>query len=221
MQTVMTAHTAQGELTVIALGHGSLQITFGEQVIYVDPYSQVTAYEKLPKADQIWITHEHHDHLDSKAIDAVATPDTVYVSSKAAAAALSGEKYILANGESAAVRGITITAVPAYNIERERSPGVKYHPKGVGNGYVADFSGVRVYIAGDTEHIPEMAGLRQIDLAFLPILLPYTMSPQEAAAAARSFSPAVLVPYHQGHTDPHEVQKELADSRIEVKLAGE
>ncbi len=214
----ITYQTAHGALRITPLGHGSVLIVYANQVIHVDPYSQAADYSKLPKADQIWITHEHSDHLDLKAINLIAKADTVYVANKQSAAQLKGKVHVLANGDNITLNGVALNAVPAYNIKRERSPGVKYHPKGQGNGYVADFGGIRIYIAGDTEAIPEMASLRQIDLAFLPINLPYTMTPEEAAGAARLFSPKVVVPYHQGDADPKLVQKALAGTSIQVKV---
>ena len=125
---------------------------------------------------------------------------------------------LMANGDVRTVAGVRIAAVPAYNIVHKRDNGRPYHPKGVGNGYVLTLGNKRVYLAGDTENIPEMARLEEIDIAFLPMNLPYTMSPEMAADAARSFSPKVLYPYHYGETDPEALVTLLKDSSVEVRV---
>lgn len=216
----LTMLTKNGEmLRITPLGHGTLMVEYAGQVIHIDPYSDVADYSRLPKADQIWITHEHGDHLDLKAIRLIEKENTVFVINQASASSLSGRKTIvLKNGDKTTVNGVEISAVPAYNIKRERSPGVKYHPKGNGNGngYVADLGGYRLYVAGDTEDIPEMADLKDIDMAFLPCNLPYTMTPEETAQAAAKFKPKTLVPYHQGQSDISQIARLLEGSGIEV-----
>ena len=123
------------------------------------------------------------------------------------------------NGDVQTVKGIRIEAVPAYNIVHKRPNGQPYHPKGVGNGYVLTFGDKRVYVAGDTENIPEMKALRGIDIAFLPMNLPYTMTPEMVADAAQAFQPKVLYPYHYGETDPSELVKLLEGQKgIEVRI---
>lgn len=212
-----TFPTALGQLNIYFLGHGSLMMTLGGKTIYVDPFSRVADYAGLPKADLIFITHEHRDHLDPEALQHIRTPQTKVICTERCAAQLEGAQ-VMKNGDSLSVDGIQVEAVPAYNLVHKRESGEPFHPKGHGNGYVLTFGGLRVYLAGDTEDIPEMAALKDIHIAFLPMNLPYTMTPAMAAAAARSFRPKILYPYHYGSTDPQELVELLADSGIEVRI---
>ena len=209
--------TAAGTLDVYPVGHGSLYVLFGGLVIHVDPYSRVADYSALPKADQIWITHSHPDHLDLAAIQAVEKDTTIFVTDATSATRLGSRRVVvLRNGETTEQQGVSIEAVPAYNLVQERAPGQKYHPRGEGNGYVATFGGFRVYIAGDTECIPEMGRLGRVDVAFLPINLPFTMPPEEAVGCIKVIAPRTVVPYHQGDSDPAVVARALQNSGIEV-----
>ncbi len=210
--------TAKGDLEITFLGHGTLMMAFGGKTIHVDPYGDVADYGTLPKADLVLVTHEHFDHLDPKALKAILKPDTAIVASKSCAPKLPGA-VIMANGESRTVLGLAIEAVPAYNIAHKRPDGSPFHPKGGGNGYVVTFGDKRVYIAGDTEDTPEMKALSSIDVAFLPMNLPYTMSPEQVADAARAFRPKVLYPYHTGDTDTSRLVKLLkGENGIEVRI---
>jgi L-ascorbate metabolism protein UlaG (beta-lactamase superfamily) len=192
--------TSVGDLTITFIGHGSLMFAFGGKVIYVDPYSKLADYSKLPRADIILITHEHRDHLDPVALEKIRTEKTtVFLSETGAGQATGG--IIMKNGDVRTVEGITIEAVPAYNIVGKRENGQPYHHKGAGNGYIITFGDKRVYVAGDTENIPEMKGFKNIDIAFLPMNLPYTMAPEMVADAAKMVQPKVLYPYHTGDTD--------------------
>jgi L-ascorbate metabolism protein UlaG (beta-lactamase superfamily) len=204
-----------GTLKITFLGHATLMLDWNGWTIHVDPVSQQADYRSLPKADLILITHEHQDHLDLKAIGQITQSGTVVVANAASAGKLKGAQ-VLGNGERTKVHGLLIEAVPAYNT----TPGhTQFHPKGRGNGYVLDFTGTRVYIAGDTENIPEMSSLADIAVAFLPMNQPYTMTPEQAAAAARSFRPKILYPYHYGDTDPQKLVAALKDSPgIEVRI---
>ena len=210
--------TAKGDLEITFLGHGTLMMTFGGKTIHVDPYGEVADYGKLPKADLVLVTHEHFDHLDPAALKAILEPGTTIVASKACAPKLPGA-VIMANGEKRTVLGLAIEAVPAYNIAHKRPDGSPFHSKGGGNGYVVTFGDKRVYIAGDTEDTPEMKALSSIDVAFLPMNLPYTMSPEQVADAARAFRPKVLYPYHTGDTDTSKLVKLLkGENGIEVRI---
>ncbi|MFU8772118.1 MAG: MBL fold metallo-hydrolase [Anaerolineales bacterium] len=210
--------TSEGDLMITFLGHGSLLFTYNNKTFYIDPYSKVADYAKLPKADVILLTHEHRDHLDQQAIEAVKTDDTIVVMSPSCANQISGE-YVLRNGDTAMVLGNRVEAVAAYNIVHKRENGQPFHPKGAGNGYILTFGDVRVYVAGDTENIPEMEGLEKIEVAFLPMNLPYTMTPQMVAEAARTFRPHILYPYHFGATDTAELAHLLAGEQdIEVRI---
>jgi L-ascorbate metabolism protein UlaG (beta-lactamase superfamily) len=192
--------TVKGPLEITFLGHASLVLAFDGLVIQVDPYGQVADYASLPKADLILVTHDHYDHLDLKSLKAITKSGTLVVASRSCAAKLPGA-IIMANGESRTVCGLAIRAIPAYNILHKRPDGQPFHPKGDGNGYVVTFGDKQVYIAGDTEDTPEMKALSSIDVAFLPMNVPYTMTPEQAAEAAKAFRPKILYPYHYGDTD--------------------
>ena len=210
--------TSLGGLEIGFLGHGSLMMTLGGQTVHIDPYGDVADYGSLPKADLVLITHDHFDHMDLEALRAIRKPDTVVVAAKACAAKLP-QALILANGEARTALGLPVEAVPAYNIAHKRPDGSPFHPRGAGNGYVVTFGDTRVYIAGDTENTPEMKALRDIDVAFLPMNLPYTMSPEQVVEAARAFRPKVLYPYHFGDTDTSMLTRLLqGDKDIEVRV---
>ncbi len=212
--------TSKGDLEIIFLGHASLMMTFGGKTIHVDPYGDVADYRALPRADLILVTHEHFDHMDPEALKLVFKPGTAAVGCKACAPKLPGA-IVMANGDTRTVLGLTIEAVPAYNIEHTRPDGNPFHPKGAGNGYIVTFGETRVYLAGDTENTPEMKALRSIDIAFLPMNLPYTMTPEQVADAAMAFRPKVLYPYHTGDTDTGRLVKLLqGEKEIEVRIRG-
>lgn len=209
--------TPAGDLKITFLGHGSLMLEFGGKVIYVDPYGHVADYSRLPKAHLVLITHEHADHLDEASLAQVRTPATEVVINSAGQARVKNG-IVMHNGDARGVQGFAIEAVPAYNIRHKRESGEPFHPKGVGNGYVLTIGGKKVYIAGDTENIPEMKHLQGIDIAFLPMNLPYTMTPEMAADAAKSFRPAVLYPYHYGSTNTKMLVDLLKGTGIEVRI---
>ncbi|MFC1821648.1 MBL fold metallo-hydrolase [Thermodesulfobacteriota bacterium] len=210
--------TSAGDLEITFIGHGTLMFTFGNKVIHVDPWSRSADYNKLPRADLILITHHHRDHLDPKAIAAIRSAQTYLVMTDKCADTLEGG-IIMKNGDVKTVNGFRIEAIPAYNIVQMRSKGVPYHPKGVGNGYVITLGDKRVYVAGDTENTPEMKILKDIDIAFLPMNLPYTMTPDMAADAAKAFRPKILYPYHYGKTDTSKLTELLQDEKeIEVRI---
>lgn len=204
------------DIQITPIRHASLMLEAGGKVIHVDPWSQGN-YENLPPADLILITDIHGDHLDAKAIEKVKKAGTQIVAPAAVAKAVSGA-VVLHNGETKEVAGVRITAVPMYNIQRGPAPGQVYHEKGRGNGYVVTLAGKRVYIAGDTEGVPEMRALKGIDVAFVPMNLPYTMTPEEAADAIRAFRPKVVYPYHYRNSDTQAFAKALEGTGIEVRL---
>jgi L-ascorbate metabolism protein UlaG (beta-lactamase superfamily) len=217
--TTDTITTSGGDLIITFIGHGTLMMTFDGKVIHVDPFSRLADYGKLPDADLVLITHQHRDHLDSKALDEILTQSTVVVTNPAAAESVNGAR-ILKNGQKVTVLDLPIEAVPAYNIVHKRDSGEPFHPKGRDNGYVITFGETRVYIAGDTENIPEMKILGKIDVAFLPANLPYTMTPEMFADAARFVNPRILYPYHYGDTDIKQLVELLAgmpDMEIRVR----
>jgi len=195
-----TLKTSAGDLKITFIGHGSLMFTFGGKIIHVDPYSDVADYAKLPKGDMILLCHEHMDHLDLKALAAVRTGKSVIVLTETVAKQIQGG-IVMKNGDVKTIEGLKIEAVPAYNIVHKRPEGQPFHPKGIGNGYVITFGDKRVYVAGDTENIPEMKNIKNVDIAFLPMNLPYTMTPEMVADAAKTLKPKILYPYHYGDTN--------------------
>ena len=207
--------TAEGKLTVTFVGHGTLYFTYAGKVIHVDPVGGEADYSRLPAADIILITHAHSDHLDSTAVNTVRKESTRIVLNREAADKL-GEGLVLANGEARTVEGIHIEAVPAYNITPGRE---RFHPPGRDNGYLLTFADVRVYVAGDTENHDHLMTLKGIDIAFLPMNQPYTMTPEQVAAAARALRPRVLYPYHFGDTDTARLLELLRDvPEVEVRV---
>jgi L-ascorbate metabolism protein UlaG (beta-lactamase superfamily) len=210
--------TSQGDLKITFIGHGTLMFSFGGKIVHIDPVAQYADYSQLPKADIILVTHEHGDHLDPAAVEALRKSGTdLVVTAKCAGRVKNGQ--IMKNGETKTFQGITIDAVPAYNIVNTRGPGQPFHPKSDGNGYVLTFGDKRVYVAGDTENTPEMKQLKKIDIAFLPMNLPYTMTPDMVADAAKAFRPKVLYPYHYGNTETSKLVDLLkAEKEIEVRI---
>ena len=207
--------TSAGVVKITPIRHASLMIEGGGQVVQVDPVGE--GYEGLPGADLILITHEHFDHMDPALLPKIRKPGCVVVAPAVVAETVS-PAVALANGESKQFGPWKIEAVAAYNIQRGPAPGQLWHPKGQGNGYVVAYGGKRFYISGDTEGVPEMRALKGIDVAFLCMNLPYTMSPEEAAAAVRAFKPGIVYPYHYRGTDLSVFQKALAGSGIEVRI---
>lgn len=213
---VDTLDTPGGVLKITFLGHGSLYIIYREIHIYIDVYGKVADYTQFPKADLILITHEHSDHMDPSAIKAIMTEKTTLIYTAACSQQIPGGA-ILKNGEKTIYQDIEIEAFPAYNIIHMRSEGIPYHPKGAGNGYILTFGNKRIYVAGDTENTVEMKSLRNIDIAFLPMNLPYTMTPEMVADAVKAFRPRILYPYHYGKTDPG-VLAELLQTEKDIEL---
>jgi L-ascorbate metabolism protein UlaG (beta-lactamase superfamily) len=176
------------------LGHDSFRIEGGGLVIYIDPWN----IEGGPKADLILLTHDHRDHCSPKDVAKVQKEDTVIVTIAAAAAKLSGKIEVVKPGDKVTVKGILINAVPAYNVNKFRSPGVPFHPKETGHvGFVITVEGVRIYHAGDTDHIPEMGAIAT-DIALLPVSGIYVMTADEAVAAAATIKPQIAIPMHVG-----------------------
>ena len=212
-----TFKTEKGNVVITFIGHGTLMIEAGKQVIHIDPVSSAADYSLLPKADLILVTHEHGDHLDKEAVALVSLPQTKTIVSQSCKGQIDNA-LVLLNGETKSFGDVNVEAVPAYNIVNKRPDGGAYHPKGNGNGYVITFGDKRIYVGGDTENIPEMANLKHIDIAFLPMNLPYTMTPQMVADGAKSFMPNILYPYHFGDTNPQLLVDLLKDTKIEVRV---
>ena len=213
-----TIKTSEGDVTITFVGHGTLMFKFAETVIHVDPVHSEADYPKMPKADIILVTHHHQDHLDPEAIQMVRKEGTtILLTQKCASAVPDGT--IMKNADVRSIGPLEIEAVPAYNIIHKRSSGEPFHPRGAGNGYLITFADKRVYVAGDTENVPEMKALKNIDIAFLPMNLPYTMTPEMVADAARAFRPKVLYPYHFGKTNTSKLLSLLDEEKgIELRI---
>lgn len=212
-----TYQTSHGALKVTLLGHASVRFEYAGKVIFVDPYSQITDFSVQPKADLILLTHEHPDHLDALAINQIKKSDTKFVVSQSCRDQL-GYGEVMKNGSRQEIFGISIEAVPAYNLVHKRPEGDFFHPKGRGNGYVLTFGGMRVYVAGDTENIPEMSYLKDIKIAFLPKNLPYTMDDVMFLDAVGKVKPKFLYPYHFSEFDQEKLVPLIQKLGTEVIL---
>lgn len=214
--------TSHGALSLVPIEHASFALHWGNQLILVDPVSAAfnaaaqgpfaATLEQLPPADLVLVTDLHGDHLDPDLIATLRTHGAPVIAPAASATDLV-DPTLLANGESVTLfDDLTITAVPMYNLVRTRpDSGELFHVPGRGNGYLLTRGQTTVYIAGDTECTPEMKALRDVDLAFVPMNLPYTMPLEEAAECVRAFRPAQVLPYHHRGQDPHAFAALLAD----------
>jgi L-ascorbate metabolism protein UlaG (beta-lactamase superfamily) len=206
--------TARGTLQLTPIQHASLMIQAGGKVMYIDPAQG--KYDGLPQADYILITDIHGDHMAPGVLNKLKQAGTVILAPKAVADKVAG-CTIISNGETKTIGDFQVEAIPMYNL-KPAANGTTYHEKGRGNGYVLTYGGKRFYFSGDTEGTPEMKALRHIDVAFVCMNLPFTMTPEAAAEAVRAFHPAVVYPYHYKGSDLSVFQKALADSGIEVRL---
>jgi L-ascorbate metabolism protein UlaG (beta-lactamase superfamily) len=209
--------TSAGVLKMTPIQHGSLTLEAGGQVIEVDPAisgfgAAPPDFSKVPKADLVLITDIHDDHLDPASLAKVRKLGTTVVIPGAAASKVP-DGVIMKNGETKKFGAWTVDAIPMYNLKNG-----PYHEKGRGNGYIVTYGGLRVYIAGDTEGIPEMRALKNIDVAFIPMILPYTMSPADAADAVKAFHPKVVYPYHYGESDLKVFEAALKGTGIDVRI---
>ncbi|MBO4349827.1 MAG: MBL fold metallo-hydrolase [Proteobacteria bacterium] len=207
------------DIKLYCIKHGSLRIRYGETEFEIDPVTDlngvVTDYTKLPKADYIIVTHEHYDHYDKTAIDALTKEGSTIITN-ASVAGMYGKGDVMANGDEKTLRDdIHLKAVPAYNTTVGHE---QYHPKGRDNGFILTLDNFNIYIAGDTEDIPEMADIKDIDVALMPCNQPYTMTPEQLNKAARTVQPKVLFPYHYGQTDMKQVSDLLKDSGVDVRI---
>jgi len=210
--------TSTGDLKITFIGPGTLMFTFGGKIIHIDPVSREANYSLLPKADLILITHHHGDHFDPRVIAQIRKEQTDIILTEICAKDVEGGT-IMKNGDIKTIQDVKVEAVPAYNIIHMRKENEPYHIKGEGNGYIITFGDKRVYVAGDTENTSEMKVLKNIDIAFLPMNLPYTMTPEMVADAARAFKPKTLYPYHYGRTDTSQLVELLKDcNEVEVRI---
>ena len=194
--------------------HASLAVDFDGRRIYVDPVGEYADYAHLPKADAVLVTHSHYDHLDVAAVEAIQTPQTEILCDRTSAEAFEMNCYTMRPGSVAAPRDyLKVEAVAAYNTTDGH---LQFHPKDREDcGYILTVGGTRIYIAGDTEPTPEMKALKNIDIAFLPVNQPYTMTVDQAVEAVKAIRPAVFYPYHYG-----EVEEKTDTARLVRELEG-
>lgn len=208
--------TSEGDVIIHPVGHASLAIGFGAHVLYVDPAK--ADFSGLPAPTGILITHAHGDHFDGPSLVNLAGDTAAIMTTEEVAGqmpeALKARTLVVKNGGSGEIDSIFVAAVPAYNTTPARQ---QYHPQGRDNGYVLTFGDKKIYIAGDTEDTPEMRALTGIDVAFLPMNLPYTMSVEQAADAVKAFKPKIVYPYHYQGSDTAQF-KELVGDAAEVRL---
>ena len=212
-----TINTSEGPLQITFLGHASLRVHFTGRYIYIDPSMVATDFSGMPKADVVFFTSQHKDHFDLKALREISNRDTMVVIPEICALKYR-EGLVMKNGDFKSIRGLNVRCVPAYNIVELSPSGFPYNFKGIGNGYVIGFGNKNVYIAGDTEKIPEMDKLGRVDVAFLPIGLPDAMTLEMAVDAVRAIKPAILYPYRYGDTDLARLKEILKGSGTEVRI---
>lgn len=212
-----TINTLAGDVELHFIGHGSLMFRLNSFCIHIDPVRSSGDYTNLPQADLILVTHDHFDHFDPDLIGELRKPETILLSDAGTASQLKWAQAMKA-GDKKVVNDITVEAVPAYNIVSMRSPGEPFHPKGTGNGYIITIGNRRIYVAGDTEYIPEMKELKDIYIAFLPMNQPYTMTPEMVADAALAFKPKILYPYHYSETKTDKLIQLLKNTDIEIRI---
>ena len=208
-----------GKLKITFFAHSSLMFEFGGKHIYTDPVRSNADYASLPEADVILVTHDHYDHFDIPVIEQLSTPTTLFIGNKSAADQL-GAGGAMANGDRKSLPFMQVEAVAAYNTSPDRQG---FHPRGGrDNGYILTFGGTRVYVAGDSEDTPEMLALTDIDIAFLPVNQPFTMTEEQAARAVKAIRPKIFYPYHYGQTeqrtDLKKLEKLLEGSDTEVRI---
>lgn len=208
------------DIKITFIGHASLMIENNNKVYHIDPWGNVGNYSNMPKADVIFVTHEHFDHFDANAIKQLSKPETIIVTTKTVAQELGGKASvtILSNGQNTNINDVKVEAVPAYNIHHLRDGKNPFHPKGRGNGYILTIDGLRIYIAGDTENVPEQKEIKNIDIAFLPYNLPYTMDKAMFEDSAKSIKAKYLYPYHTMGTEQKNIENiNVPDSIVRIR----
>jgi L-ascorbate metabolism protein UlaG (beta-lactamase superfamily) len=214
-----TIATSGGDLKITPLNHATLLFEWGGKAIYADP-APAAKYDKLPKADVILVTDIHGDHMSLPTIASLRKPETTIVVPPAVASNLPSERLVVVkNGETKQVGAFSVQGVPMYNLTRGPDAGLLFHDKGRGNGYVLTFGATRVYLSGDTECTPEMKALKNIDVAFVCMNLPYTMPPSEAAECVAAFHPKIVYPYHYRGSNLEEFKSALSDTKgTEIRI---
>lgn len=202
-----------------ALMHASIRMVYDGKEIEIDPCPQLrdrtVDYTVMPKADYVFVTHEHADHYNAPTIKLLSTEQTKLIMNQRCADMYGSGQVMKNNDKVRLADDFTVEAVPAYNTTEGHQ---QYHPKGRDNGYVITLDGLRIYIAGDTEDIPEMAAIKDIDIAFLPCNQPFTMTTGQLVKAAKTIKPKVLFPYHYGQTDVSSLPSQLQGEGIDVRI---
>jgi L-ascorbate metabolism protein UlaG (beta-lactamase superfamily) len=212
----VSGSVGQDTFAIHSVGHGSLYFEYKDLIIHVDPYSTQADYSQLPDADLIFVTHHHGDHYDLNALNHIKTDSTVMIFTQAVKnlGTYTDSSIVMNNGDSISIKGISVKAVPAYNAVTLNT----YHIKGVCNGYIFAFGEKRIYVAGDTEIMPEMDTFGDIDIAFIPMNLPFTMPVSMAADAARKVNPDILYIYHFGTSDTAALRDSLSNTSMEIRM---
>jgi L-ascorbate metabolism protein UlaG (beta-lactamase superfamily) len=205
-----------GNIELTPMAHAHVQIEYAGKVIQIDPSAQANLASAKP-ADLVLITDIHGDHMDPPSIDRVRKPTTEFVAPEALADKFPGHTTVIKNGETKTVAGIQIQAVAAYNLQRGPSAGQLYHTKGRGNGYILTLGGKRIYFSGDTECVPEIKALTNIDVAFIAMNLPFTETPQEAADCVKAFKPKMVFAYHYRQQGLEPADKNATDFAAALK----
>jgi L-ascorbate metabolism protein UlaG (beta-lactamase superfamily) len=207
-----TIKTAKGDLRIIPIHHASVLFELGDKAYYVDPFHEGN-FDGLPKADVVFITHAHPDHFDPTALEEIRKPSTIIVAPPSVAEKLPlgfNGTIVMKNGDKQTVDDVGVEVVPMYNLKRGPSAGKLFHAKGWGDGFILTLGDERIYLSGDTECTPEMRALKNIDVAFVCMNLPYTMPPSEAAQCIKAFKPKIVYPYHYRDSDLTDLDKGLA-----------
>jgi len=204
------------DLSITFIKHGSLLFTYDNKNIYLDPVLEYADYTQLPKADLVLITHEHYDHFDTKVFEVIENETTQFIENRRVKEMFCKGRMLLNGDKITLWNTVHIEATPAYNLSEERQ---QFHPhNGRDNGYILTFGGTNVYISGDTENIPEMKNLKDIDIAFLAMNQPYTMTVEQAVIAANDIKPKVVYPYHYSDTPLQEYADAMKNTGIEVRI---
>jgi L-ascorbate metabolism protein UlaG (beta-lactamase superfamily) len=220
--------TSSGKIAITPLHHASILLELDSHAVYVDPAKEAS-YDGLPKGVAIFVTDIHGDHMDAATIEKLSDSETIVIAPQAVADKLPktiAHVHVMKNGDVSSskaaivpqIPALAVEAIPMYNKVRGPGAGKFYHDKGRGNGYVLSFGGKRIYVSGDTECIDEMKALKNIDVAFVCMNLPYTMPPSEAGECIAAFQPKIVYPYHYRESDPSEIKSKLGDKSIEVRL---
>ncbi len=214
-KTELTVKTDKGDVVIHSVQHATLYLEVEKKVVWIDPWSEAKLDDK-PKADFILITDNHPDHLDEKGIEAVKKDGTKIMGPQVVADKVKGAE-VIKNGDKKTFGPFEVEAIPMYNEKRGPEAGKLFHDKGRGNGYVLTHGDKRIYFSGDTECIPEMKALKDIDVAFVCMNLPYTMTPEEAGECVAAFKPKVLVPYHYRGQDPSKLEPKVKEAGVTIE----